>query len=601
MNAVPNKKVLVLILTLVLVLSMPLLVKSSRTASAQDAGNGKIVFLTNRHGESDLYVMNTNGSNQTRLTFSLTGQGHGSPSWSHDGSKIVFQKGGVGVGASQIFVMNADGTNPIQITHEPAVEHVYPGLSPDGTKVVFRTNRDGNHEIYVMNIDGSNLTNLTNSLSLDTQPQWSPDSTKIVFMSNRDGNHELYTMNANGTNVIRLTNLVAVEEEPAWSPDGTKIAFISNRSGRYNLYTMNSDGSNQTRITYTSGDDEYPSWSPDGNQIVFSSSRGSDMEIYVMDANGGNEINISNTPGFNDLQPVWQPSGQPTTETGCSVEAPADVYQGDPFTLTLGCEGISSSVFGFQVGHEITAGTGLVTPQGSNYTTGNIFQGQPTLIGSNTLSLYALSLQAGGIQATGDFTLGSVDYTAVAPGQATFDLINLILGDINGEAIAGVQAASSAVTVTIEDLILSLSGSVDPQGYAHADSLTLELEGSPVYANFTKTFVPADGTTDFSYTNIKGHSDWLQVDGPSHATCRELLTFPADAGNETLPSDLILRAGDVNDDDAIDLTDATAIGQQYGQPASGELDINNDGAINILDLIHVGRNYNTVGPTDCTP
>ncbi len=466
--------------------------------------------------------------------------------------------------------------------------------------IAFTSNRDGNYEIYTMNPDGSNPTNLTNNPAEDSLPDWSPDGTKILFCSERDGNNEIYVMNADGSNPTNLTNNPGQDSQPAWSPDGTQIAFISYGPELMGIYIMNADGSNPTRLTPQAPGpwiDQGPEWSPDGTKIAFESNRNDYDDIYTINVDGSGEVNLTNNPGSADVHPSWQPL---LAQEGCYASTPATVTQGDTFTLTLRCDSIAENVFGFQTGHEITAGAGLVTAQAASYTAGTIFGGEPTLAGPNTLPLYALALQAGGTQATGSFTLGSVDYQANTPGQASFDLINLILGDINGQAIPDVAAAVTSATVTIEDLILSLSGTVDPEGYAHANDLSCTLEGNPTYDDFTTTFGPADNTTDFIFTNIQGQPAWLQVDGPSHVTCEQTLTFPPDAGDEVLPDSLVLRAGDVNSDDAVDITDAAAIGLEYGNAASGELDINGDGVINILDLIHVGRNYGTTGPTPCS-
>jgi Tol biopolymer transport system component len=145
---------------------------------------------------------------------------------------------------------------------------VNPAWSPDGTKIAFATNRDGNYEIYTMNPDGTGPTRLTNNTSSDYEPAWSPDGTKIAFATNRDGNDEIYTMNADASNQTRLTNNTAVDAAPAWSPDGTKIAFKSTGDTdpfayRYEIYTMNADGSSQTNLTNNPGaDDSVPDWQP---------------------------------------------------------------------------------------------------------------------------------------------------------------------------------------------------------------------------------------------------------------------------------------------------------------------------------------------------
>src|SRR5438445_6472347 len=94
------------------------------------------------------------------------------------------------------------------------------------------------------------LINLTNNLAEDNYPVSSPDGKKIVFTSNRDGNSNIYVMNIDGSGVTRLTNVPAEEQAPSWSPDGSKIVFEYNRDGNSELYVMKSDGSQQTRLTF---------------------------------------------------------------------------------------------------------------------------------------------------------------------------------------------------------------------------------------------------------------------------------------------------------------------------------------------------------------
>ena len=96
----------------------------------------------------------------------------------------------------------------------------------------------------------------------DFSPTWSPDGSRIAFDSERDGNLEVYVMNADGTGQTRLTDNPAADGVPAWSPDGSRIAFMSNRDGDYEIYVMNTDGSGQTRLTVNSAADVAPAWSP---------------------------------------------------------------------------------------------------------------------------------------------------------------------------------------------------------------------------------------------------------------------------------------------------------------------------------------------------
>jgi Tol biopolymer transport system component len=117
-------------------------------------------------------------------------------------------------------------------------------------------------EVYVMTADGSGQTNLTNNAAFDGTNTWSPDGTKIAFVSDRDGNSEIYVMNADGSGQTRLTNNAAIESFPDWSPDGTKMAFETDRDANFEIYMMNVNGSGQINLTNNASDEHNPSWGP---------------------------------------------------------------------------------------------------------------------------------------------------------------------------------------------------------------------------------------------------------------------------------------------------------------------------------------------------
>ena len=120
-------------------------------------------------------------------------------------------------GNFEIYMMNADGSNQTRLTNNPA-EDGMPAWSPDGSCLAFNSDRDGNFEIYVMDADGSNQTRLTNDPGWDTMPAWSPDGSCLAFNSDRDGKSEIYVMDADGSNQRNLTNNPAWDGDPAWSP-----------------------------------------------------------------------------------------------------------------------------------------------------------------------------------------------------------------------------------------------------------------------------------------------------------------------------------------------------------------------------------------------
>jgi Tol biopolymer transport system component len=155
------------------------------------------------------------------------------PNWSPDNSRIVFQsdRNNLFSGSADIYVMNADGSGQTRLTSDVNDDSA-PIWSPDGTKIAFQSSRNGvNYQVYVMNADGSGQVNISNNSSNEKQPSWSPDGTKLAFASDRDqpGFPSIYVMNANGSNQTRLTFSASGrrDEQPAWSPDGLKLAFTS--------------------------------------------------------------------------------------------------------------------------------------------------------------------------------------------------------------------------------------------------------------------------------------------------------------------------------------------------------------------------------------
>ena len=143
--------------------------------------------------------------------------------------------------------------------------------SPVESKIAFYSNRDGNFEIYTMNSDGSNQIQLTFNDAADSYPVWCPDGLKIAFTSDRDGNIEVYVMTADGTNQRNLTNHPANDRHPDWSPDGSRIVFSSKRDvdgPPTSLFMMDADGRNVTKIPQWRLAVQ-PKWSPDGTQIAF--------------------------------------------------------------------------------------------------------------------------------------------------------------------------------------------------------------------------------------------------------------------------------------------------------------------------------------------
>ena len=210
----------------------------------------------------------------------------------------------------EIYVMNSDGSDQTRLTENHLADR-YPSWSPDGQRIVFDSQRDGHYQVYVMNADGSEQKNLSNQLSHNRAPSWSPDGRQIAFESDRDANYEIYVMNSDGSNQTRITDNPATDGYPSWSPDGQRISFLTDRdgTGSYSVYVMNVDGSNQTFVAGDTVDAGIASWSPDGNRLAFASNRDGNLEIYLVDVDGSNLTRLTDNTSA-DWWPIWSPDGR---------------------------------------------------------------------------------------------------------------------------------------------------------------------------------------------------------------------------------------------------------------------------------------------------
>jgi TolB protein len=285
--------------------------------------NGRIAttryeYVGHEPGFPDVYTVNPDGSGSTALTRDDTSS---QPAWSADGERIAFMKvpfpqpGNCESQCADIYVMNADGTGLTKVTSGNSYDFS-PAWSPDGSKIVFASYRNGNSDIYTMNADGNGVTRITTDPEWDTAPAWSPRGDEIAYSRYSPGNgYMLHVVRADGSGERQLV----VGEHPDWSPDGSRLAY----QDQSQIWVVNADGTGAVKLTTepttTYPDEPYfllfnhnPAWSPDGSMIVFDHGECSWGACFpplleTVNPDGSGRARIATWPDSSGGEPDWQP------------------------------------------------------------------------------------------------------------------------------------------------------------------------------------------------------------------------------------------------------------------------------------------------------
>lgn len=271
----------------------------------------RIVFTSDRDGSYELYSMNADGSDPVRLTHTPEEEREFYPAVSPDGSRILFvnRMGPVFPYTSYLYVMNADGTGRVQLPPMDGGPIGTPVWSPDGSHIAFDAMIDGEwYDIWVMDADGTGLRNLTNSSVAGViSPSWSPDGRRILFHAIGDP-PGLDVMNLDGSGRARLAGTEDYSW-PSWSPDGERIAFQSLVDTRPRFFTMKADGSEPFPLTADyGGEDRMASWSPSSDRLALGRYVDPSFEVYVINADGTGEVNLTHSEASEYIGPqAWGP------------------------------------------------------------------------------------------------------------------------------------------------------------------------------------------------------------------------------------------------------------------------------------------------------
>jgi len=249
----------------------------------------KIVFTSGRSGDYEIWSMNADGSERRKLTDRRGWDGL--PRWAPDGAKIAFAgqvRSPAGETSFEIFSINSDGSDLRQLTDsstwknheesaseegghshdEPVAWNSVPTWSPDGSLILFASNREGDGVtplLYTMKPDGSDQKKFGLFMDADgADPDWSPVTNKIVWTRGTAAKGDIWVMDASSPfpmlTAKKIAETIDDHRNPVWSPDGTQIAFTSDTNGNTDIYIMNADGSNMRRLTYGTSNNVNPAW-----------------------------------------------------------------------------------------------------------------------------------------------------------------------------------------------------------------------------------------------------------------------------------------------------------------------------------------------------
>ncbi len=199
----------------------------------------------------------------------------GTTSWGKSDTADVFVQGEILVSSTRrgnvptLYAFDrGDPTRLMPLTQDSTASQTDAAFDPAGDRIAYVSDRDGNAEIYVMNADGSDPRRLTQSPASDAAPAWTPDGQRIVYASSAadsgSGTYHIWVMNADGSDRRQLTKGPQSDFQPAVSPDGRTIAFTTDRGGNYDIYLMDLDGSNQRQFTRAPAPETSPEWLADG-------------------------------------------------------------------------------------------------------------------------------------------------------------------------------------------------------------------------------------------------------------------------------------------------------------------------------------------------
>ena len=273
-----------------------------RITGRKGLAHSKIAFSNDSTGNKEIYTVDYDGENLSRLTsdrsLALL------PRWSQDATRIYYTT--YRYNNPDMFEIDLKAGKIRPFTTFQGL-NIPGGFSPDGLTMVATMSRGGDPGIYSLNVVTRTVKKLLVNFGVSSSPTYSPDGKQVAFVSGRAGNPQIFVLDMDSQKTRKLTRMNWCDS-PSWSPSGEWIVFAGREtsSEKLNIFLTDLTGGQIRRLTKDGGDNEDPSWSPDGRFIAFTSTRRGRRELFVMDADGSAPHPLTELKG-RTATPSWSP------------------------------------------------------------------------------------------------------------------------------------------------------------------------------------------------------------------------------------------------------------------------------------------------------
>jgi TolB protein len=267
----------------------------------------RIYFVSNRSSkdENEIWAMDWDGNNAKRLTSLRSLSLY--PGVSPDGSRVAFTSWAKGT--PRIMVVSTETGRQLPFYNQEASLNAFANFTPDGKQIYYSSTAAGLTQIFKADLNGQDFKRISHRNAIDVEPKVNPKNPNIIYFVGGPGAQQIYSMSADGLDVQRVTNGEGEASNPSGNPDGQHIAFSWTRGyakGDWNIFVMDVSTHEYSQLTHSEGRNENPVWAPDGRHIVFASTRGQrsqTYQIYTMLADGSHVTRL--TQQGNNRYPVW--------------------------------------------------------------------------------------------------------------------------------------------------------------------------------------------------------------------------------------------------------------------------------------------------------